>query len=160
MSLPTFASDALAQAQQLAAAAVAIVAGAAAITPPALPAPPTWSILDVPFLAIPLGVLAASLAGAAARTFRDEAEPDWKIASRITHIVIDGFIGGWIAVGLVTFKYTKPIFDGVSPAIVGAFAGLGVQYLSAKVPEWIDLIVKAWIAIFSRRGNNKGSETP
>lgn len=155
MSLSTLAGNAVLQFQLT---AFAIVAGATAATPPVLPAPPT-SLLDIPFLAIPLGVLAASHAGAAARAFRDPAQPDWKIVPKVVGIVIDGFIGGWVAMFLVTFYKTKPMFDGVSPALIGAFGGLLVQYLRDNLPRWTEGIVQAWISIFSRKGS-KGSETP
>lgn len=152
MKLLTAARNALAGLVGVAFTGAAI----AATMPPLLPKNP--SLWEVVFLGIPLGVLCASLGGAAARTFRDEAAPDWGIPRKVRRIVIDGFIGGWVAMFLVTSPRTRQWFDGMSPALLGAFGGLLVQFLFDNAPRWADQAWQTVLSIFSRK--KTGSENP
>jgi hypothetical protein len=110
------------------------------------------SLWGVTFLAIPLGVLVASLAGSAARALREGAHDDATIPRKVANVTVDGFIGGWLAVFLVTFPRTREMFDGVAPAVIGAFGGLLCQYLRDNGSRWAE---QAWQTALSFLGKRK-----
>ena len=134
---------------------IAAVAGAQLINAAeASEHPSFWSIT---LLAIPLGVLVASLAGSAARAYREGAQPDETIARQIGNVTIDGFIGGWLAMFIITFPLTRGTFDGVAPAVLGAFGGLLGQFIRVNGPRWANEAWTAGLSIFSKRQKEGGS---
>lgn len=120
----------------------------------ASPYPSFWSIT---LLAIPLGVLVASLAGSAARAYREPAQPDETVARQIVNVTIDGFIGGWLAMFVITFPYTRETFDGVAPAVLGAFGGLLGQFIRINGPRWANEAWTTALSFFSKRQKEGGS---
>lgn len=118
--------------------------------------PSLWSIT---ILGIPLGVLAASLSGSSARALRDPSQDDRKLPRRALNTLIDGFIGGWVAMFVYTFSYSKDYFTGVEPAILGAFGGLLTEYIRTNAPRWTE---QAWGAALSMFSRNKrpGEDAP
>jgi len=126
-------------------------AGAAAAATASAMLPPDPSIWAVTVLGIPLGVLGASLAGSSARTLRDGAADERKLPKRATDTLIDGFIGGWVAIFLLSFTYTRTYFSGVEPVILGALAGLLAEYLRTNAPRWAEQAWSTALALFSRK---------
>jgi hypothetical protein len=136
----------------------AITASAAAKAFPALsPDSGPASIWDVLVLGIPVGVLAASLAGSSARSLREDAQPDRTLPRRALWTVIDGFIGGWVAMFLLTFSFTRAYFEGVTPAVLGAFGGLLTEYIRTNGPRWGEQLWQTALTWISRK---RAGDTP
>lgn len=114
------------------------------------PAPPSW--LDYVVLGIPLGVLAASLAGSSARTLREESQPDNALFRKVVTTIVDGFIGGWLAMFLIGFSYTRPFFAAVTPAVLGALCGLLCEFLRSNGPTWLREAKTAVTDRFAKKG--------
>jgi uncharacterized membrane protein YeaQ/YmgE (transglycosylase-associated protein family) len=130
---------------------LAATTGAAAAAAGAAVLPPDPSIWAVTVMGIPLGVLGASLAGSSARTLRDGAADDRRLPKRAVDTLIDGFIGGWVAIFLLSFTYTRTYFSGVEPVILGALAGLLTEYLRTNAPRWAEQAWSTALALFSRK---------
>ena len=122
----------------------------AAVAERVLTVQPQPSIFSILVLGIPLGVLAASLVGSSARSFRDTAQPDTSFPRRAVGTIIDGFIGGWLAMFVVGFSYTRPYFEGIEPAVIGAFGGLLVEFIRTNGPRWIEQLWQAALTWISR----------
>lgn len=133
--------------------AIAATTGAASAAAAATVLPPDPSIWAVTVMGVPLGVLGAALAGSSARTLRDGAADERKLPRRALETLIDGFIGGWLAMFLLSFTYTKPYFSGVEPAILGALAGLLTEYFRTNAPQWAQQAWTTALALFSRKKN-------
>lgn len=110
------------------------------------------SWLDVIVLGIPLGVLAAALAGSSARSLREQSQPDSAIPRRVLWTIVDGFIGGWGAMFLLGFSYTRPVFESVGPPVLGAFGGLLCDFVRNNGAEWARQGWQATLGRFSRNG--------
>lgn len=132
---------------------VAILAAATASVRAAGGDPPSpW--YDAVILGIPLLVLAASLAGSSARTLREKSQPDSAIPKRIVLTVVDGFVGGWGAMFLMGFSYTRPFLEGVAPPVLGAFGGLLCDFIRNNGPEWVKYLRQAVTDRFARKGDS------
>lgn len=103
--------------------------------------PPDASIWAILVLGIPLGVLAAALAGSAIRHVREPASPDRKLAAQALGTVADGFIGGWLAMLLIGLPTTAGYVGSVvRPEVVGAVCALLVQFLRDHAKGYWDQI--------------------
>lgn len=131
--------------------ATAAIAGAASTAAAVAVVPPDTSIWAVTVAGIPLGVLGAALAGSSARTLRDGSADERKLPRRALETLVDGFIGGWVAMFLLSFSQTRNYFSGVEPAILGALAGLLTEYLRSHAPQWAEQAWSTALALFSRR---------
>lgn len=127
--------------------AAASAGAGAALAGAAAPSTSIWTIL---VLGIPLGVLVASLCGAAVRQIREHGQPDANIPRRAIAIVTDGFIGGWLAMLLVGIPLTRDYFGNVEHAIVGALCALGLQFMRDKGPKLFDQAAQVVLGRFSR----------
>lgn len=122
---------------------------ALAMLPEAAKSASIWAIV---VLGIPLGVLAASLAGSAARYLREASAPDKKIPAMAMDTVIDGFIGGWIAMFLLGLPYTsKHLGPVVRPEIVGALCALLVQFVRTHGKVYFDRLFDTVLGWFTRK---------
>lgn len=137
--------------------AVLATAGAATATTAVQMVPAEPSLWSITILGIPLGVLAASLTGSSARTLRDPSIDDGKLPRRATNTLVDGFIGGWVAMFVYTFSYSKSYFTGVEPAILGAFGGLLTEYIRSNAPRWAE---QAWGAVLTWFTRKQPGDTP
>lgn len=131
-------------------------AATAAVAAPMVP-PESSSWWDVVVLGIPLGVLAASLAGSSARSLRDASQPDATLPQRALWTLVDGFIGGWSAMLLVGFSLTREYFDGIAPAILGAFGGLLTEFLRVNGPRWVE---ELWQTVLQWITRKRAGDTP
>lgn len=115
------------------------------------------SFWDVLVLGIPVGVLAASLVGSSVRALREESLPDKRIPRRALNTILDGFIGGWIAMFLIGFTYTAQYFTNVAPAVLGAIGGLLTEYIRSNAPRWAEQL---WATLLSWISKRKPGDTP
>lgn len=122
-------------------------AWAEAASVPATPAN-WWAVL---VLGIPLSVLAAALAGASARSLKEAAGPEQGIPKRAAGTIVDGFIGGWIAMFLIGFTSSAPYFTNVAPEVIGAFGGLLTEYVRVNGSKWWDELRDAVISRIRRK---------
>lgn len=109
------------------------------------------SIFDVLVLGIPLGVLTAALGGSAAQYLHKPAQPDRNLPRELRGVLIDGFIGGWLAMFLVGFKWTAPYVHAIAPAVVGALCALLVQFLREHGKSYFDEAFQVALGLFRRR---------
>ena len=136
-------------------AAMATGAASAATGVKMLPPEPSW--FEMVVLGIPLGVLAASHAGSSARSLRDESQPDRTLIQRAVATIIDGFIGGWLAMFIVGFSVTKSYFVGVAPSIIGAFGGLLTEYVRTNGSRWAEQLWQTFLSWIARK---RAGDTP
>lgn len=116
------------------------------------------SFWDVIVLGIPVGVLAASLAGSSVRSLREDSLPDKRIPRRALNTLLDGFIGGWVAMFLIGFTYTAEYFVNVAPAVLGAIGGLLTEWIRSNAGRWAEQLWTAFLSWISKR--SKTGETP
>lgn len=135
---------------------VTALTGAAATTAAttAIPDPGIFSVL---VMGIPLGVLVAALGGSSAQYLNKPRQPDSTVPREVRGTVIDGFIGGWLAMGLIGFTLTAPYLLMIEPAVVGALCALLVQTIRVHGKGYFDRIFTAALGWFSRNRVGGGS---
>lgn len=103
--------------------------------------PPDTSIWAIAVLGIPLGVLAAALGGSAVRHLREPAEPDFRLPVQAFATIADGFVGGWLAMALISIPFTAAyIGDVVRPEVIGALCALLTQFARDNAKGYWDQI--------------------
>lgn len=109
--------------------------------------------LAVVVLGIPLSVLFASLVGSSVRALKESAPSPAPVPRRALLAVLDGLIGGWLAMLLTGFTATAPYLAAVSPEVVGAFGGLLTEFARSNAARWWESL---WVAILSRIHRSPG----
>lgn len=102
-------------------------------------------------LGVPLGALIAALIGAGLAYVARGSEPDEAIPARILGILMDAFIGSWIAVALV--RLTPLHRFGIDAIPLEAIAGLLALFwrgLRSWIPSKADQAFTAFLDFWSR----------
>lgn len=133
----------------IAKASITAAAGAAS--------PAAATIWTIAVLGIPLGVLAAALAGSSISQLRRPAAPERRLAGAALATIADGFVGGWLAMLLLGIPATAVhIGDVVRPEVIGAVCALLVQFLRENALRYWEqiwgVVVEAVRSWFVRRG--------
>lgn len=127
------------------------------MTAAAAPTVAEASVWAITVLGIPLGVLAAALAGSSVSQLRQPAAPERRLAAAALATVTDGFVGGWFAMLLIGVPASAAyIGDAVRPEVVGAVCALLVQFGREHAHKYWEqlwgVIVDAVRSWFVRRG--------
>ena len=109
---------------------------------PINPATATAAVVGAAFvvLGIPLAALTAALLGAGFSYMPKPAQPIDKVPLRLLGIVMDAFLGGWIAVALVHIPYTARFigtWDSATVVLAGLLA-FAMQAIRLKAAGYFD----------------------
>lgn len=112
-------------------------------------------------LGIPLVALAAALLGAGFSYLPKPAQPDEKVPLRLLGVVMDAFLGGWIAVALVHIPFTAHYIGSWESAtiVIAALLAFAMQTIRLKAAVYFDQAFQAVLtAVVARFGKGKGAE--
>lgn len=114
----------------------------AAVGPEHLP------LVKYPILGVPLAALGAGLLGSAASYLKRTGQSVEAIPLRLLGILMDAFIGSWIA--MIIF-HAKPLAEyGVTSMPIEALAGLTaslVQFIRTNAASYFDRAFQAWLTV-------------
>jgi hypothetical protein len=112
-------------------------------------------------LGIPLVALTAALLGAGFSYLPKPAQPNEVIPLRLIGVVVDAFIGGWVAVMVVNVPYTAHYigaWDSATVVLAGLLAFV-MQTVRLKSASYFDRAFQAGLnAIVAFFGKGKGAE--
>lgn len=110
-------------------------------------------------LGIPLGALAAALLGAGFSYMPRGAQPNGEVPLRLLGVLMDAFLGGWLAVLLTHVPYTTRLIGtwDAAPVVLAALLAFAMQVIRVKAAGYADKAFQSLLAaVVSRIGKKDG----
>lgn len=111
-------------------------------------------------LGIPLGALAAALLGAGFSYLPRGAQPNEQVPLRLLGVLVDAFLGGWLAVFLVHVPYTANLigtWDAATVVLAGLLAFI-MQAVRVRAGGYFERAFQALLNAFVARFGKGGGD--